>query len=69
VTANKSNTNNHLAIPAGQPRLVRICIFFNILHVMCNGLALTLFVAPVLADDANHSIATDDLAVTTNTLD
>jgi hypothetical protein len=27
------------------------------------GLALTLFMAPIRADDANHALSSDDLAV------
>jgi hypothetical protein len=42
---------------------------FNVLHILCNHSALTLFVASIFADDPNHTLAPYDLAVTTDTLD
>jgi hypothetical protein len=46
-----------------------ISSIFNVLHKPANRSALALLVAAILADNPHHTLATYDLAVTTDTLD
>jgi len=44
-------------------------LFFKALHAISNWLALALLVTAIFADDAHDTVAPDNLAVTTDTLD
>ena len=46
-----------------------ICLIFNVLHTVRYRSTLALLVAAILANDPHHTLAPDDLAVTTDTLD
>jgi hypothetical protein len=46
-----------------------ICLIFKVLHCARRRSTLALLVAAILADDAHHSVAPDDLAVAADTLD
>lgn len=68
MTANKSNTNKHSTTRLRTREVVIITLIFNKLHTKCDCLTLTLLVASILADNAHDTIATDNLAVATDTL-